>query len=317
MASDFPQLLGASSAIAAVRLAIEQVADTEANVLVLGETGTGKELVARSVHFQSRRARGPFIAANCGGFVPALAASELFGHEAGAFTGALKRRRGRFEAANAGTLFLDEVGELSPELQPLLLRTLQEKVVERLGGDAVPVNARVIAATNRDLAADVASNRFRADLYYRLNVFPIVVPALRERPADIPKLAFHFLRHFAATHDRPANFIPDHSLRLLAAHNWPGNVRELRNVIERAVIVSTGPELLITPAWLLGSTPAVPIAGRTWSAQEKSRILEALQAVGGRIYGPGGAAHRLGLRPTTLYGKMRKHGISKDPASWT
>lgn len=311
-----PHLLGSTSAIADVKRAIEQVAGTNATILILGETGTGKELVAQAIHSQSRRATGPFVAANCGAFVPGLAASELFGHEAGAFTGAVKRRMGRFEGANEGTLFLDEVGELPSELQPLLLRVLQEQVVERIGGDAVPVNVRVIAATNRDLAAEVTTGRFRADLFYRLNVFPIVIPPLRLRQADIPELAMHFLRQLAAAHHRPAERIPNRTLQMLTAHDWPGNVRELRNVIERAVIVSTGPELVVDPAWLGGSGSPIDAAGRTWAALEKGRILEALRAVGGRIYGPGGAAHRLGLRPTTLYGKMRKHSISKDPASW-
>ncbi len=307
-------LLGSSPAIAAVRRAVDQVADTNAAVLVLGETGTGKELVAQMIHAKSRRAAGPFGAANCGAFVAGLAASELFGHEVGAFTGAVKRRTGKFEQAHRGTLYLDEVGELPPELQPLLLRVLQEKMVERIGGEPFAVDVRLIAATNRDLAADVKAGRFRADLFYRLNVFPITVPPLRDRHEDIPELASHFLREFASTHDRPASRIPARVLQLLTSHDWPGNVRELRNVIERAVIVSTGAELTVDPAWLAPAAPAE--TGRTWAAQEKARILEALRAVGGRIYGPGGAAHRLGLRPTTLYGKMRKHGIAKDPASW-
>jgi formate hydrogenlyase transcriptional activator len=211
---------------------------------------------------------------------------------------------------------LDEVGELLPELQPLLLRVLQERVVERIGGDAVAVDVRVVAATNRDLATDVKAGRFRADLFYRLNVFPITIPPLRDRRADIPELSEYFLRHFAALHDHPASHIPSRVLQLLASHDWPGNVRELCNIIERAVIVSAGPELMVDPTWLVGESPAGVTTGRTWAAHEKARILESLRSADGRIYGPGGAAHRLGLRPTTLYGKMRKHGISKDPASW-
>lgn len=311
-------LLGSSPAIAAVRRAVEQVADTDATVLVLGETGTGKELVARLVHARCARKSGPFGAANCGAFTPGLAASELFGHEAGAFTGAIKRRAGRFETAHGGTLFLDEIGELSPELQPLLLRVLQEKQVERIGGDPFSVDVRLIAATNRDLAADVVTGRFRADLFYRVNVFPITLPPLRERRSDIPELAENFLRQFATRHRRPASRIPSSTLSLLSAYGWPGNIRELRNIIERGVIVSTGAEFQLDPAWL-GSPSSVAAevpTGRTWAAQEKGRILEALRATDGRIYGPGGAAHRLGLRPTTLYGKMRKHGIGKEPASW-
>ncbi|VTT98527.1 fis family transcriptional regulator : Transcriptional regulator, NifA subfamily, Fis Family OS=Rhodopirellula sp. SWK7 GN=RRSWK_02475 PE=4 SV=1: Sigma54_activat: HTH_8 [Gemmataceae bacterium] len=306
-------LLGCGPAIEAVRRAVARVGPTDATVLIHGETGTGKELVARAVHASSRRRGGAFVATNCGAFVPGLAAGELFGHAAGAFTGALKPRRGKFEAAHGGTLFLDEVGELPPDLQPLLLRVLQERVVEPVGGDPVQVNVRVVAATNRDLAADVASGRFRADLFYRLNVFPVRVPPLRERAGDVPELAGHFLREFAAAHDRPARELSGAALRLLAAHDWPGNVRELRNVIERAVILSTGPDVAVPQEWLGGSTVAT---GRTWAAQEKARILDALRAAGGRVYGPGGAAQRLGLRPTTLYGKMRKHGLSKDAASW-
>ncbi|WP_439623015.1 sigma-54 interaction domain-containing protein [Gemmata sp.] len=306
-------LLGSGPAIGAVRSAVARVGPTDATVLVHGETGTGKELVARAVHAASRRAGGAFVAANCGAFVPGLAASELFGHAAGAFTGALKARRGKFEAAHGGTLFLDEVGELPPDLQPLLLRVLQERVVEPVGGDPVPVNVRVVAATNRDLAADVARGRFRADLFYRLNVFPVRVPPLRERAGDVAELAAQFLREFAGAHDRPARELSITTLRLLAAHTWPGNVRELRNVIERAVILSTGPEVAVPQEWLGGSPVAT---GRTWAAEEKARILDALRAAGGRVYGPGGAAQRLGLRPTTLYGKMRKHGLSKDAASW-
>jgi len=316
MTPDALPLIGSTPVIAAVRRSAEQVADTDATVLLLGETGTGKELVARMIHAASRRADKPFLAANCGAFAPGLVASELFGHEAGAFTGALRRRAGRFEQAHGGTLLLDEVGELPPEVQPLLLRVLEESVVERVGGDPFPVDVRVVAATNRDLTADVQAGRFRADLFYRLNVFPIPLPALRDRREDIPELARHFLRRFAALHRRPAARIPARVLHLLVGHDWPGNVRELRNVIERAVIVSAGEELEVDPQWLVTATPPALSTGRTWAAQEKARILEALRAVGGRIYGPGGAAHRLGLRPTTLYGKMRKHGITKGPTSW-
>jgi transcriptional regulator with GAF, ATPase, and Fis domain len=315
MTTDTAILIGSSPVIATVRRAVEQVAGTSATVLLLGETGTGKELVARLIHSHSRRVSGPFVAANCGGFVPGLAASEVFGHEAGAFTGAIRRRVGRFEAAHCGTLLLDEVGELPQELQPLLLRVLESQTVERVGGDGIPVDVRVIAATNRDLAADVRACRFRADLFYRLNVFPIRIPPLRERRSDIPELAEHFVRHFAATHDRPVSHIPARVLQLLSRYDWPGNVRELRNVIERAVITTYGSELQIDPTWLAFDTSTIETA-RTWAEQEKVRILEALRAAGGRIYGPGGAAQRLGLRPTTLYGKMRKHCINKEAASW-
>jgi transcriptional regulator with GAF, ATPase, and Fis domain len=300
--------------LASVRRAIEQVATTDATVLILGETGTGKELVARAIHAHSRRARTAFVPGSCAALVPALAASELFGHEVGAFTGAVKRRVGRFEQAHRGTLFLDEVGELASDLQAMLLRVLQERVVERLGGnDPLPVDVRLIAATNRDLASDARAGSFRADLFYRLNVFPITLPPLRERTADIPALAEHFLAHFAKLHGKPARTLPARTLRTLDAHDWPGNVRELQNVIERAVIVSAGTELTVDPAWLGSDSPTE--TARTWAEQEKTRLLVALRAANGRIYGPGGAAQRLGLKPTTLYGKMRKHSLKRD-ADW-
>ena len=301
--------------LTAVRRAIEQVGPTSATVLVLGETGTGKELVARAIHESSRRARGPFVPVNCGAMSPALVESELFGHEIGAFTGATRQRIGRFEQARGGTLFLDEVGELAPDAQVRFLRVLQERTIDRLGGEGrqIPIDVRIVAATNRDLAALVRAERFREDLFYRLNVFPISLPALRERRDDIPLLATQFLKHFAQLHGRSVAVIPPRALRALASHDWPGNVRELQNVIERAVIVSEGDELAIDPEWLAAATPAE--TARTWSEQEKARILAALRAANGRVYGPGGAAHRLGLKPTTLYGKMRKHGLKRD-ADW-
>jgi formate hydrogenlyase transcriptional activator len=302
--------------LTAVRRAIAQVAPTSANVLLRGETGTGKELVARAVHARSRRSHGPFVPVNCGALVPGLAASELFGHEVGAFTGAVRQRVGLFERASGGTLFLDEVGELAPDVQVALLRVLQERVADRLGGDGrpVPVDVRLVAATNRDPLADVRAGRFREDLFYRLNVFPITVPPLRERREDIPLLAEHFLAHFARRHERPARVIPVGTLRALEAYDWPGNVRELQNVIERAVIVSAGAELPVEPAWLAGGAAPTETA-RTWAEQENERIRAALHAAGGRVYGPGGAAQRLGLKPTTLYGKMRKHGLKRG-ADW-
>jgi formate hydrogenlyase transcriptional activator len=297
-----------------VRRAITQVSATDATVLLLGETGTGKELVARAIHEESRRARGAFVPVSGAALVPSLAASELFGHEPGAFTGAVRRRVGRFEQAHGGTLLLDEVGELASDVQAALLRVLQERVVERLGGsEPIPVDVRLVAATNRDLASDVLDGRFRADLFYRLNVFPIALPPLRDRKADIPELASHFVARFANQHGKPASTLTPRTLRALDAHDWPGNVRELQNVIERAVIVSDGEELAVDSAWLVPGSPAE--TARTWAEQEKSRILAALRATNGRVYGPGGAAHRLGLKPTTLYGKMRKHGL-KRVADW-
>lgn len=304
------------SELGEVRRAIERVAPTDATVLVVGETGTGKELVAAAIHAASPRRHRPFVPVNCAALTPSLLTTELFGHEPGAFTGAVKRRVGRFEQAHGGTLFLDEIGELPPDAQTVLLRVLQERVIERVGGsETVPVDVRVVAATNRDLAGDVRAGRFRADLFYRLHVFPIAVPALRDRRADIPDLAHHFLTLFAEKHHRRVTAIRPETLRILAAHDWPGNVRELRNLIERAVIVSDGDELAFDPGWLVAASPAE--SARTWAEEEKHRILAALKAAGGRVYGPGGAAHRLGLRPTTLYGKMKKHGLTRDPADWS
>lgn len=307
-------LIGTSPALSAVRDAIAQVAETDATVLILGETGSGKELVARSIHQQSLRRKRPFVPTSCVSLAPGLMASELFGHEAGAFTGANRQRAGRFEQAHTGTLFLDEIGELNSETQAMLLRVLQERVIERVGGNAVDVDVRIIAATNRNLISDVQGGTFRADLYYRLNVYPIAVPPLRERRSDIAALAESFLKMFSTRHRRsPSRFKPV-TFRMLESHNWPGNVRELQNVIERAVIVSTGTELMLDPAWLVGAT--VVESAKTWAAQERQRILDALKVTNGRIYGPGGAAQRLGLNPTTLYGKMKKHGIEKSSADW-
>ncbi|MCI0704148.1 MAG: sigma-54 dependent transcriptional regulator [Planctomycetia bacterium] len=308
-------LVGNSSVLCAIHHAIEQVSATDATVLILGETGTGKELVARAIHAQSRRANCAFVPVNCAALVPSLVASELFGHEVGAFTSAVKRRIGCFERAHDGTLFLDEIGDLEPDVQANLLRVLQERVIERLGGsEPIRVDVRLVSATNGDLLAKVREGQFRADLFYRMNVFPISIPPLRDRKSDIPALAAHFLTHFAKQHGKPAAIIPTQTLRVLTAHDWPGNVRELQNIIERAVIVSAGEELAVDRAWLAATSPVE--TARTWAEQEKARILSALRAANGRIYGPGGAAQRLGLKPTTLYGKMRKHGLKRD-ADWT
>jgi formate hydrogenlyase transcriptional activator len=300
--------------VEAVRRAVAQVAPTDATVLVLGETGTGKELVARAVHEQSRRRDRAFVPVSGVALAPGLIASELFGHEAGAFTGAGRRRVGRFEQAHGGTLFLDEIGEMTPDTQAMLLRALQERVIDRVGGGTVAVDIRVIAATNRDLPAEVKAGRFRADLYYRLAVFPVTVPPLRERRAEVPELVDHFIQYVSDRHGRSVSHVHPAAIRALIAHDWPGNVRELQNLIERAVIVSDGDELAFDPGWLVGATAAE--TARTWAAQERQRILDALRAAGGRVYGPGGAAHRLGLNPTTLYGKMRKHGINRSGADW-
>jgi transcriptional regulator with GAF, ATPase, and Fis domain len=309
-------LIGTSPVLNAVRRSVAQVAPTDATVLILGETGTGKELVARSIHDQSPRRDRAFVPVSCAALAPGIITSELFGHEAGAFTGAVKRRIGRFEAADGGSLFLDEVGEMPAEAQALLLRALQERVIERVGGgDALPVDVRIIAATNRDLGAEVQGGRFRSDLYFRLNVFPITVPPLRNHPSDIPAIVEHFVRRFSRRHGRSVSSVRPTISRTLATHDWPGNVRELENLIERAVIVSDGRELEFDPGWLVGASVAE--TAKTWAAQERQRILDALRAANGRVYGPGGAAHRLGLNPTTLYGKMRKHGIGRAGTEWT
>jgi formate hydrogenlyase transcriptional activator len=309
----FARFKGDSPATQAVRRAVAQVAATDSTVLVLGETGTGKELVARAVHERSGRRGQLLVAVNCAALAPGLLASELFGHEAGAFTGASRRRVGRFELAHRGTLFLDEVGELAPETQVLLLRALQERVIERVGGNTpVPVDVRVVAATNRDLAAAVAAGAFRADLFYRLNVFPIRLPPLRERPEDIPALLEHFTAHFSRRMGRPAPRVGRRTLELAAAYPWPGNIRELENLVERAMIVTAGDTLEIDAAWLApaATAPAAP-PRPALAEQERRAILDALRHCGGRIYGPGGAAALLGVKPTTLYGKMRRHRIRK------
>jgi formate hydrogenlyase transcriptional activator len=313
---DLRFLTGESRAMKTVRLAVQQVARTDSTVLILGETGTGKELVARAIHQLSPRRDRLLVAVNCAALAPGVIASELFGHEAGAFTGATRRRVGRFELAHQGTLFLDEVGEVPPETQVSLLRALQERVVERVGGgELIPVDVRVIAATHRDLAAAMSAGRFRADLYFRLNVFPIPVPPLRERREDIPDLVRHFLLHFGRRLNKSVTRVGAEALGLLTAYDWPGNVRELENIVERAMIVAPGDELIIDPPWLKSTAAAAAAApARPGLADvERRAILDALDRCGGRIYGPGGAAAALGLKPTTLYGKMRKHHIPRRP----
>jgi formate hydrogenlyase transcriptional activator len=315
---DLRLLTGDSPAMKAVRLAVRQVAGTDSTVLILGETGTGKELVARAIHQLSPRRDRLLVAVNCAALAPGVIASELFGHEAGAFTGALRRRPGRFELADRGTLFLDEVGELPPETQVMLLRVLQERAVERVGGsEPVPVDVRVVAATHRDLAAAREQGRFRADLFFRLNIFPIRVPPLRERREDIPDLVRHFLHAFGRRMGKEVRHVHPTTLTQLAEYPWPGNVRELENLVERAMIVTTGDTLQVDPCWLRPerSLPASAEAAPGLAELERRAIVDALARCNGRIYGPCGAAAALGLRPTTLYGKMRKHHIARPPAS--
>lgn len=302
----------------AVRLAIQQVAPTDSTVLIVGETGTGKELVARAIHQLSARRERLLVAVNCAALAPGLLQSELFGHEAGAFTGATRQRTGRFELAHDGTLFLDEIGELPPETQVLLLRVLQERAIERVGGSkTVAVNVRVIAATHRDLEASVKNGLFRADLFFRLNVFPIHVPALRERREDIPDLVRHFLHHFGRRMSKPDVTVSPNILEFLMGYSWPGNVRELENIIERAMIVTTGDKLQVDPSWLRPTRPedALREIGAPLAELERQAIVDALERCRGRVYGPEGAAAILGLKPTTLYGRMRKHGIPKFSGS--
>jgi DNA-binding NtrC family response regulator len=297
-----------------VRARIAQVAPTESTVLIQGETGTGKELVARAIHEASARRGGPLVAVNCAALPRELVESELFGHEKGAFTGALQQRRGRFELAEGGTLLLDEVGELPPEAQAKLLRVLQERSLERVGGTkTLPVDARVIAATNRDLQALAGAGRFRADLYYRLNVFPVVVPPLRERRGDIPGLVEHLAKKAARRLGRELEAVSPAFVERAAAHDWPGNVRELENVIERALIMSGGALLDGTDLFSLpatGNTAATPAEG-TLEAMERAYIVRVLEGAGWQIEGERGAARILGLNPSTLRGRMRKFGIKK------
>jgi formate hydrogenlyase transcriptional activator len=306
-------LVGDSDAMCALRQAIAQVAPTGSTVLILGETGVGKELVARAIHEMSPRRERLLVKVNCAALAPGVLTSELFGHEAGAFTGATRQRVGRFELAHGGTLLLDEIAEVPAEAQVLLLRVLQERIIERVGGhEPFPVDVRLLAATNRDLAAAVRDGAFRADLFYRLNVFPLRVPPLRERRQDIPALVEHFVAELRRRVNKTVTRVGAHTMELLTNYHWPGNVRELENIVERGLIVSPGEALEIDPTWL--AAPAVESEDQphhSLAEQERRAILDALRRTEGRVYGPGGAAALLGLKPTTLYGKMRKHGIRK------
>jgi len=314
-ASMFEEIIGTSGALQPVLTRVAKVARSQSTVMVTGETGTGKELVARAIHRRSARGDRAFVGVNCAAVPRELIASELFGHERGAFTGATQQRLGRFEMAHGGTLFLDEVGELSMETQVALLRVLQEREIERVGGGApIRVDVRVIAATNRDLNAALEAGTFRADLFYRLNVFPIVVPPLRERADDIPLLVEYFVDRYARQAGKRIRRIDKRTLAHLQAYPWPGNVRELQNVIERSVIVSETDEFTVDESWLsAGPLAATGVAlPTTIAAHEKASIEEALRATGGRVFGPSGAAARLGLPRSTLESRIRALGINKN-----
>jgi transcriptional regulator with GAF, ATPase, and Fis domain len=310
------EIVGASPALKTVLSYVSKVAPMDSTVLITGETGTGKELIARAIHKRSPRSSRAFVTVNCAAIPSALIASELFGHEKGAFTGAVQRRHGRFELADGGTLFLDEVGELPADTQIMLLRVLQEHEFERVGGSGpVRVNVRVIAATNRDLQAAVANGMFRADLFYRLNVFPLEVPALRERRADIPMLVEYFIHRYSKRVGKQIRGLGKETANLLQSYDWPGNIRELQNVIERAVIIADSDTLAIDERWLGGrppaASPAISPPATTLATHEKDVIEAALRQSKGRVSGPFGAAARLGVPSSTLESKIKTLKIDK------
>jgi len=322
---NFEQIVGKSATLRRVLKQVETVAPTESTVMIYGETGTGKELVARALHELSPRRSGAFVKLNCAAIPTGLLESELFGHERGAFTGAIMQRIGRFELANQGTVFLDEIGEIPLELQPKLLCVLQEREFERLGGTrTLRTDARLVAATNRNLAAMVEEGEFRSDLYYRLNVFPIRVPALRERREDIPLLVCHFTRQFARRMNKDIEGIPYETMSALFEYDWPGNIRELQNVIERAVILSSGPVLRVAVSDLRsGDCPPPSCAssakptkqGNLQSILEETErkwILNALEQTHWVIAGPKGAAAYLGMKRSTLQARMQRFGIARS-----
>jgi formate hydrogenlyase transcriptional activator len=312
---NFDEIVGESAALRRVLKEVERVAPTDSTVLIRGETGTGKELIARALHNLSPRRDRTFVKMNCAAIPTGLLESELFGHEKGAFTGAITQKVGRFELAHQGTLFLDEVGDIPPELQPKLLRVLQEQEFERLGSTrTVRVDVRLVAATNRDLGAMVSNGQFRNDLYYRFNVFPVVLPPLRERRDDIPRLVRHFAQKVARRMGRHIESIPGAAMDALVQYSWPGNIRELENVIERAVILSPGPALQINLADLDVATPPAdgpPPAAVTLADAEREHILGVLRDTGWVLGGPNGAAARLAMKRTTLQSKMKKLNISR------
>jgi formate hydrogenlyase transcriptional activator len=315
-ASMFEEIVGTSSPLRALLADVSRVAPTDSTVLITGETGTGKELVARAVHKRSSRSSRAFVSVNCAAIPPTLISSELFGHEKGAFTGALARRLGRFELADGGTIFLDEIGDLPLDTQLALLRVLQEREFERVGSSRpIKVDVRVIAATNRDLKAAMASGAFREDLFYRLSVFPIQTPPLRERISDIPLLVAYFVDRYASKAGKTIRNVDRHTLDLVQSYRWPGNVRELQNVIERAVIVCETDTLVVDENWLpreiAPARPAVLPLGDEIAAREREMIEAVLAETNGKVSGPSGAAARLGIPASTLESKIRALKIRK------
>ena len=310
----FDQIVGSSPALESVLREVERVAPTDSTVLVVGETGTGKELIARAIHNLSGRCGRPFVKLNCAAIPFDLLESELFGHERGAFTGAVSQKIGRFEMADTGTLFLDEIGDLPVPLQPKLLRVLQEQEFERLGsGRTHRINVRLVAATHRDLVDMVARNEFRSDLYYRLNVYPLQIPPLRQRREDIRQLVLHFADVFGRRMGKRVHTIPDSTMNAFIEYPWPGNVRELQNLIERAVIRSDDGVLPNPLPASLRNAIRPPAPKGTLRDHEVALILRTLEAAGGIIGGPRGAAAKLGIKRTTLLSKMKRLGISKPP----
>jgi transcriptional regulator with GAF, ATPase, and Fis domain len=304
----FKEIVGGSGTLKRALAQVAEVAPTNATVLILGETGTGKELVARAIHRMSAREDRPFITLNCAAIPTGLLESELFGYERGAFTGALSQKIGRFERANGGTLFLDEVGDIPLDLQPKLLRALQERTFERLGGTrTIPIDVRLVAATNRNLTQMMKDGLFRSDLYYRLKVFPITTPPLRERPEDIPLLAWHFTRKYALEMNKQVAMIPPDTMQALVNWSWPGNVRELENFMERSVILSQGPTLR-APLTELRADAAEPVRG-TLAEMERQYIVRVLRETDGVV---SAAATHLGMPRTTLNAMMRKLAISRS-----
>ena len=314
--ADFPGIVGQSPSLREVLDLVDMVAPSDSTVLLLGETGTGKELIAKAIHDRSRRKNRALVKVNCAAIPSGLLESELFGHERGAFTGAIVQKSGRVELADQGSLFLDEIGDIPLDLQPKLLRVLQEREFERLGSTRTKqVDIRVVAATHRDLEEMIQEKQFRSDLYYRLNVFPISIPALRERPEDIPLLVRHFAQQFAERMNKKVDAISFETMEALTRYSWPGNIRELQNVIERAVVVYEKGNLSIKKSWLsrecFHSDPATQPSFRRSAREDRELIGAALAETRGRVSGPSGAAVKLGIPPSTLESKIRSMNIDK------